>query len=92
MKTRTMLEKYNLEYKLTSSKEILEKAFSMDAYSTVFAFSGGDDSLTLLEVIKHLGYRCEYMIHANTGTGFPQTLEFVIDKAKCEGYETYCHG
>lgn len=77
------LYNFNLSSPLSSSKEILKKSMQLyKPYKTVAAFSGGDDSLTMMEVLKHLGHRVDYAMFADTGTCIPATLEFV--KHYCE--------
>lgn len=67
----------NLQAVLYSSKKILSEALARKPYATVAAFSGGDDSLTVMEVLRHFGIRPDYAIHADTLTGMPATRQFV---------------
>jgi 3'-phosphoadenosine 5'-phosphosulfate sulfotransferase (PAPS reductase)/FAD synthetase len=44
---------------------------------TVALVSGGTDSLTAYYVARHLQVPVDYIVHIHTGTGIPQTTEFV---------------
>jgi 3'-phosphoadenosine 5'-phosphosulfate sulfotransferase (PAPS reductase)/FAD synthetase len=65
---------------IEKSKEIIERAIrDHQPYAKVGLFSGGSDSLLLLELLKELGVKLDYVIHVHTGTGLPQTMDFVRD-------------
>lgn len=71
---------------LKESREIYDEAVrDLKPTHTVVMFSGGDDSLTTLAVAKALGIKIDFIIHGNTGTGLPETTEFVRDIAKKSG-------
>jgi 3'-phosphoadenosine 5'-phosphosulfate sulfotransferase (PAPS reductase)/FAD synthetase len=71
---------------IEKSKEIVERAISeYKPYAKVGLFSGGNDSLALLEVLKELGVELDFVIHVHTGTGLPQTLEFVREHCSVYG-------
>lgn len=63
---------------IEKSKEILERALKdYEPYATVALFSGGTDSLLLVELLKELNHKPDFILHVHTGTGLPQTLEYV---------------
>jgi 3'-phosphoadenosine 5'-phosphosulfate sulfotransferase (PAPS reductase)/FAD synthetase len=63
---------------ITGSREIVDRAIADFApYAKVGLFSGGNDSLLLLELLKKLDIKLDFVIHVHTGTGLPPTLEFV---------------
>lgn len=65
---------------IENSREIVQRALlEHKPYAKVGLFSGGNDSLLLLEVLKELNVELDYIIHVHTGTGLPQTLDFVRD-------------
>lgn len=86
---------------LENSREIVQRAISEhNPYAKVALFSGGNDSLLLLEILKELGIKLDFIIHVHTGTGLPQTLEFVrkigdahestyIEASAGKSYENY---
>jgi|GEM_PF-2832652 len=79
---------YNLEDKIESSKKILNQALSeYKPHCTIVAFSGGDDSLCVMEVLKYLNHKPQYAIFANTGTCIPATKTFVETYCKTNGIE-----
>jgi 3'-phosphoadenosine 5'-phosphosulfate sulfotransferase (PAPS reductase)/FAD synthetase len=70
---------------IKKSLEIIEKAIAAHSpYAKVALFSGGSDSLLLLELLKELRIELDFVIHVHTGTGLPQTLDFV--RKHCEQY------
>jgi 3'-phosphoadenosine 5'-phosphosulfate sulfotransferase (PAPS reductase)/FAD synthetase len=70
---------------IDKSKEIVERAIAdHEPYAKVGLFSGGNDSLVLLEVLRELGIELDFVIHVHTGTGLPQTLDFV--REHCSKY------
>lgn len=70
---------------IENSREIVKRAMiDYKPYAKVALFSGGNDSLLLLALLKELGIGLDFVIHVHTGTGLPQTLEFVRDH--CEEY------
>lgn len=76
---------------MESSREIIERAITdFKPYAIVVMFSGGDDSLTLLEVCRKLGVKVDMIIHGVTGTGIKETHDFVlktVEKEKCQYVE-----
>lgn len=73
------MTEYNLHEQLSSTKQIIDKAKSLNPYAYVLAFSGGDDSLTVAELLKYFNAPIDIVIFADTKTGMPQTKQFVID-------------
>lgn len=68
---------------LESSREIFNKAVSdYKPYAICLMFSGGDDSLTTLNVALQLGIKFDLIIHGVTGTGITETHDFV--KKTCQ--------
>lgn len=86
---------------IENSREIVARAIADHSpYAKVALFSGGNDSLLLLGVLKELGVYLDFIIHVHTGTGLPQTLEFVrkigdahestyIEASAGKSYENY---
>jgi len=71
---------------LKESREIYDEAVrDLNPTHTVIMFSGGDDSLTVLAVAKALDIKVDYILHGNTGTGLPETTEFVRQVAAKSG-------
>ncbi|MDH3770982.1 MAG: phosphoadenosine phosphosulfate reductase family protein [Nitrospirota bacterium] len=71
-------EEANEAAALDSSRSIFDEAVARFAPKKVCVmFSGGDDSLVTLYVAKELGFKIDYIIHANTGTGVKDTRDFV---------------
>jgi 3'-phosphoadenosine 5'-phosphosulfate sulfotransferase (PAPS reductase)/FAD synthetase len=63
---------------IETSKEIVARAIKdYDPFAMIALFSGGNDSLVLLSVLNELNIKLDAIVHVNTGTGIPQTLEFV---------------
>jgi len=63
---------------LEQSREIVMRAMSdLVPYATIMMLSGGDDSLTAYHVAHKLGVHIDAIIHINTGTGIPETTQFV---------------
>lgn len=64
--------------KLDTSREIYQSALDrLEPYAIVAMVSGGDDSLTALGVAIHLNIPVDAILHVRTGTGIPETTEFV---------------
>ena len=73
----------NLTDSIASSREIISKALKdYPCYKILVAVSGGDDSLTALEVARHIGLNFDYILHGNTGTGVKEVFDFVKDVSK----------
>lgn len=76
---------------LLSSKEIIEKAIKdYQPYAIGLMLSGGNDSLTALEVCKQLGVKLDFIMHGITGTGIQETHDFVkqvVSREKCKYIE-----
>lgn len=63
---------------LDSSKGIIEQAIKdYQPYACVGMFSGGSDSLAMLEVCNQLDIKLDFIIHGVTGTGIKETHDFV---------------
>lgn len=71
------MTEHNLHQCIESSREILRQAYEYSPYAIVVAFSGGDDSLTVMELLKYLEVKVDMAIFANTQTAFPATVDFV---------------
>jgi 3'-phosphoadenosine 5'-phosphosulfate sulfotransferase (PAPS reductase)/FAD synthetase len=72
---------------IENSREIVNRAIiDHNPYAKVGLFSGGNDSLLLLAILEELGVKLDFIIHVHTGTGLPQTLEFV--RKVCEAHES----
>lgn len=64
--------------KILSSQEIVERAIAeYKPYAIVLMFSGGDDSLTALNIAKYLNVPFTHIMHGVTGTGIIETYDFV---------------
>jgi len=71
---------------IKDSLEIIRQAqLDYQPYATIAMFSGGTDSLAALHVALRLGVQIDYVMHVHTGTGIPQTLEYVRNYAKNSG-------
>lgn len=72
---------------IEKSKEIISTAIAdYEPYAKVGLFSGGNDSLLLLALLKELNIELDFIIHVHTETGLPQTLQFV--KKHCSEYKS----
>lgn len=76
------MTEYNLYDVIEDSKKILSESLQYNPYKTVVAFSGGDDSLTVMEVLKHFNRKPDFALFADTGTCIPATKNFVIEYCK----------
>lgn len=91
----------HIDEKIKESREVIEKAMiDHQPYATVALFSGGGDSLGMAALLKILGVRVDYIMHGITGTGLPDTLEYVrkikdhlpgeyIEASAGDAYERY---
>lgn len=71
---------------MKQSREIISQAIAdYKPYAIVAMFSGGDDSLTALTVARTLGVQIDYILHAHTNTGIPDTLHYVRRYANDSG-------
>lgn len=71
---------------IDSSREIIEKAMAdFQPYAVVAMVSGGRDSLCAYKVARAIGVPLTHMLHGVTGTGIPETTEFVRQFAASEG-------
>lgn len=60
------------------SKEIVCKAIlDVNPYAICLMLSGGDDSITALQVAVMLGVKIDFIIHGVTGTGLPEVRQYV---------------
>lgn len=65
---------------LQHSNDIIIEAHMAFCPSAIVAMvSGGDDSMTMFNVVKKLGWKLDAVIHGNTRTGIPETTKFVRD-------------
>lgn len=63
---------------LLRSRAIYDEAYTLGRpYATVLMVSGGDDSLTAAHAALVLGLPITHILHGVTGTGIPDTTEFV---------------
>jgi 3'-phosphoadenosine 5'-phosphosulfate sulfotransferase (PAPS reductase)/FAD synthetase len=70
----------------TESLEIVREAISSyKPYAVVAMVSGGDDSLTAYYVAKALGVPLTHIMHGVTGTGIPETTQFVRRLGEASG-------
>lgn len=70
---------------IDSSREIIERAIAdYQPYAIVSMISGGKDSLCAYLVAKQLGVPVTHILHGVTGTGIPETTEFVRQFAQGE--------
>lgn len=73
---------------IESSREILQRAIvDYDPYAIVAMTSGGNDSLCAYYVTRALGVTPNYILHGRTGTGIPETTEFVRSWAIRQGID-----
>jgi 3'-phosphoadenosine 5'-phosphosulfate sulfotransferase (PAPS reductase)/FAD synthetase len=60
------------------SQDIIDRALrELRPYAVIMMLSGGDDSLTAYHVARALGVHIDAIIHVKTGTGIPDTTQFV---------------
>jgi 3'-phosphoadenosine 5'-phosphosulfate sulfotransferase (PAPS reductase)/FAD synthetase len=63
---------------IDSSKEIIERAITeYDPYAIVCMISGGNDSMLAYQLSLQLEVPVTHILHGITGTGIPETTEFV---------------
>lgn len=68
---------------LKESYEIVNKAIiDHNPYAICLMLSGGDDSITALEVALLLGVKIDFIIHGVTGTGLPAVRKYVNEVAR----------
>lgn len=71
---------------LKESYEIVNKAIvDNDPYAVCLMLSGGDDSITALQVAIMLGVKIDFIIHGVTGTGLPAVRKYVHSVAERAG-------
>lgn len=69
----------------SESLEIYNRAISENnIYAICLMLSGGDDSVTALQVCRLLGIKIDFVIHGVTGTGLPCVRNYV--RQHCEKY------
>lgn len=67
---------------LKESHEIVSKAIKdTNPYAIVLMLSGGDDSITALQVATMLGIKIDFIMHGVTGTGLPAVRKYVHEVA-----------
>lgn len=75
-----------LDERFYESKEIIKKAIiDYKPYAVCLMLSGGDDSITALQVCIMMNIKIDYIIHGITGTGLSAVLPFVKDVAEKSG-------
>lgn len=63
---------------INSSRAIVERGIAeLNPYAIIMMFSGGDDSLTAYHVARYLDVPIDAIVHIHTGTGIPETAQFV---------------
>lgn len=68
------------------SREIIEKAIrDYQPYAVVVMVSGGNDSLTAYHVARAISAPITHFMHGVTGTGIPETSDFVRQLAEQSG-------
>lgn len=68
----------SLSQRFEESAEIVNKAINdVEPYAICLMLSGGDDSITALNVALMMGVKIDFVIHGVTGTGLPEVREFV---------------
>lgn len=78
--------------RLHSSQEIIGHALhDYHHYAVVMMISGGTDSLTAYHVARYLNIPIDGLIHVVTGTGIPQTTDFVRTFAAGSGLPYWEH-
>jgi 3'-phosphoadenosine 5'-phosphosulfate sulfotransferase (PAPS reductase)/FAD synthetase len=79
-------ESYGLMDKLLECKEIVQKAIiTHRPYATGLMLSGGDDSITALQVALMLGVKIDFIMHGVTGTGLKSVRTYVHQVANRVG-------
>lgn len=77
---------HGLDERILDSKEIVDRAIrEKDPYAICLMLSGGDDSVTALQVAVMLGIKIDFIIHGVTGTGLPIVRKFVKALAEKKG-------
>lgn len=75
---------------MRTSAEIVNKAImDNDPYAIGLMLSGGDDSITSLEVAISLGIKIDFILHGVTGTGLADCRKFVHEVAARTGIKLY---
>jgi tRNA(Ile)-lysidine synthase TilS/MesJ len=68
----------HLTQRFEESREIVQKAIDEhDPYAIVLMLSGGDDSITALQVAIMLGVKIDFILHGVTGTGLKDCRKYV---------------
>jgi len=77
-----------LSARVEESKAIIANALSKTSDPLVIQFSGGRDSLTMLQLVREVADRfiCSYMV---SGIDFPESVAFATDMAKNLGVPLY---
>jgi len=76
-------QKLPLGEKIRIAVEQIGEGFAASAHNQAVAYSGGKDSLVLLDLIcTHFPDRKPYVIFGNTGIEFPESLKFARESGK----------
>lgn len=77
------LEKEPLDRKIERAMEVIQEAVSLSKHQIAVAFSGGKDSTVLLHLMKyHFPELRPWVIFANTGIEYPESLRFARKMGK----------
>lgn len=80
----------HLSEQVEDAERILTEARRLwTPHKSFVLFSGGNDSLVLLHLAKVYGWAPDGVIHVNTGTGVPETTEFVRQTCADWGMELH---
>jgi len=71
---------------MKATHEIIKKTF--DKYEPAVSFSGGGDSMVLLDIILNMGYKPD-LIYADSQMEYGETIKFVKSIAKEKGLKLY---
>jgi 3'-phosphoadenosine 5'-phosphosulfate sulfotransferase (PAPS reductase)/FAD synthetase len=75
---RHAYEGRRIETAIAEAELILAAAYELWLpHKTFVLFSGGNDSLVLLDLCRRRDWAPDGVVHVNTGTGVPETTEFV---------------
>lgn len=82
----TMEGERELDFKIHEAQSIISKAARLSQAPIVINFSGGKDSLTLLDLVSRItnNFICTF---SQTGIDFPEVTEFAKYSCETQGYE-----